>query len=415
MHSDLKLAGFDSQGKRRRWYQPVLVTIVGALLGVVLISAGILPSPLARLQQRTPTGSGMEGDKRLLVLRQEPSPTTGAPIANIWLVHADGTGLRRITNEPAGVIDYTVAPDGTEMAYTAPDGLAATVIWRIGIDATNRVRLTSVADPAAYSNPTWSPVGNRILYVRRDLPPQSSASFTNSPQPTKDEDDITPAIWMMTPEGSSPRRIYGGIDGEAGEAPVWSPDGTHAAFQESFPQLYRHAIVITDLATPPIKVPTGFVGRISWSPDNQSLAFDEIFTAGKGSRQIVMIRADGSGRMTFFAAGEDRTDSAPTWSPDGQSLVFVRRDASALPAGALTPISDIWRATRDGSNPHRVVGGDRRTSDDLSWSPDGKLIAAIRYPVSNPSERGIWVVNADGTHAHVLIMGATGATWLPQA
>lgn len=103
------------------------------------------------------------------MLRSEPSPTTGVPIENIWTINADGTGLRRITDEAEGVLDFAIAPDGKRLVFVARDGLTATALWRIGTEGGQRTRLTPSADPAVYTEPAWSPAGDVILYVRRNL------------------------------------------------------------------------------------------------------------------------------------------------------------------------------------------------------------------------------------------------------
>ena len=79
-------------------------------------------------------------------------------------------------------------------------------------------------------------------------------------------------------------------------------------------------------------------------------------------------------------------DYGSDWSPDGTKIVY---DSEA--AGG----SNIVVANADGSDP--VVIG---TGEDPAWSPDGTRIA---YAGDGGS---IWVVNADGSDAHSVTVGA---------
>ena len=91
----------------------------------------------------------------------------------------------------------------------------------------------------------------------------------------------------------------------------------------------------------------------------------------------------------------------------------MRRSADPPPAGAVGAVAEVWTATRDGQIGRRLFGGEGRGAADLSWSPGGEMVAALRYTVVGAAERGIWVVDADGSHARELVKDATHAIWLP--
>lgn len=110
--------------------------------------------------------------RSLLALRPEPPSRTHGPIDNLWELRTDGSDLRRITDEPNGVLEYSIAPDGARIVYIAPDGPLATAMWVVERDGTMHIRLSPAAEPAPYSSPAWSPAGDAILYVRRNLDPQ---------------------------------------------------------------------------------------------------------------------------------------------------------------------------------------------------------------------------------------------------
>lgn len=220
-----------------------------------------------------------------------------------------------------------------------------------------------------------------------------------------------PKIYAITPGGKHLGRVYGNGE-EVGEGPVWSPDASRVAFREVFAQQGLTNLVILPFSADPVRVATGVNTRIAWSPDGKWIAYDEGVVNGNGGSRIVLMRADGVGRTPLFA-GEAQRDVAPAWSPNGQTLAFLRRTSGPLLTDAVAAVREVWRATRDGHDPRRLFGGDGRASSEPLWSPDGRMVASTRYSVSGVVERGVWLVNADGSRARQLLKGASSPTWLP--
>ncbi len=76
--------------------------------------------------------------------------------------------------------------------------------------------------------------------------------------------------------------------------------------------------------------------------------------------------------------------TGPEISPDGRSIVFMR----------WTPASDqyqIWIMNRDGSDPHRLIGG---TGWDPTWSPDG---TRILFASDRDGSSQLYVARSDGS------------------
>jgi Tol biopolymer transport system component len=374
---------------------PAILAPTVVLLVLLLLFSGMFPISLGPLRDRFSPNRDVV--RQLLVVRSEPSATTGAPIGNVWMIRSDGTGLRRITNATAGIIDYTIDPKGSHIAYTTPDGPATTALWVADLNSGASARITPAGDPAAYANPVWSPAGDSILYVRRNPADEDSA----------------PRIYAIHPDGQPLGQISGQGDG-AGEAPVWSPDATHVALREVVPQLNKTTLVISDFTANPIKIPIGTSTRTAWSPDGQWLVYDELSAGGDGGSHLVLLRADGTQRTVLFP-GETHIDTAPTWSPDGETLAFLRRTPGPPPHGAVAAMTEVWSTMRDGHDMRRLFGGDQRASSEPLWSPDGRLLASTRYRISDDSasERGVWVLNADGSRARQLLKDATNPLWLP--
>lgn len=128
----------------------------------------------------------------------------------------------------------------------------------------------------------------------------------------------------------------------------------------------------------------------SWSPDGQWIVF-EGSQPGASEDGLVghiwKVRSDGSSlaQLTSDPAYDDRQ---PNWSPAGDRILFQRR---ALPDGQW----DIYTMASDGSDPHNVTDDPTASDTDASWSPGGQCIVYSTdhggLPVPN-----IFVISARG-------------------
>ncbi len=92
-------------------------------------------------------------------------------------------------------------------------------------------------------------------------------------------------------------------------------------------------------------------------------------------------------RLTFDPANH----LEPSWSPDGQRVVFVQLTGSRISAGSTIHA----RAANGGGQDELLVGPENTTVPVTfswpQWSPDGKYL--IYHKASGPSGGSIWAVS----------------------
>ena len=146
----------------------------------------------------------------------------------------------------------------------------------------------------------------------------------------------------------------------------------------------------------PVTTMSGNESYASFSPDATQVAF---CWEGEGRQQGGVSNKDVwvkfvTGMETRRLTSSPEDDWAPSWSPDGSRVAFVR-----MPVGASTHTSGrLYTVSALG-------GGERRLGDfpaglsQLAWSPDGRHVAARRVRGADetaPEASGIHLVPADG-------------------
>jgi dipeptidyl aminopeptidase/acylaminoacyl peptidase len=204
-----------------------------------------------------------------------------------------------------------------------------------------------------------------------------------------------------------------------------SPDGTRVAYVTSTPSLVRNEhqaalFVVPASGGTPLRAgdtvqifnsPTP-APRLRWSPDGASIG---VLALVNGRPQVVSIPAGGGDARTLTNASEGVF--AYEWSPDGQRLAYLTRDAMpeeeaqrrqdrSFVIRADAPDRPARLVVQDPSGSIRVVSPPSHYVDAFSWAPDGREIAYSAAPkagFTSPYYTRIYAVAPDGGGARTIV------------
>jgi len=213
---------------------------------------------------------------------------------DLWAIHPDGSGMRRITTHPAPPfwIEPVWSPDGQWIVFEADSEAASELqqrgaIFKIRSDGTQLTQLTRRnGEDFDDRLPNWSPEGDQVLFQHRD--------------PLLGDGDNWD-IFVIDTEGDNPVNVSD-APGSFNTDNSWSPDGRWIASSSQFPadgQPLPHPNIIAFFvpdADGHVHAPVRIThsdqhedGAASVSPDGQWGAFESHQTPDENSPSDIWI------------------------------------------------------------------------------------------------------------------------------
>jgi len=257
--------------------------------------------------------------------------TWGGPF---YLIAADGTGLRPITDG----MDPTWSPDGTQIAFVRwrePRG-----VWVVDVDSGDEWR---AFDWSETRWPSWSPDGSQILFSRQHGGRLEGIEY-----------------------------CFRGFCFTIPPHPHWTLGVVHLAEG--------------DFREPPA---SQFSLAPEWSPSGDRIAYAD--------EQGLRVQNE-DGEVSYLIT-HDASDTGPAWSPDGSRLAFTRRQHDHW---------EVYVVDADGRNPTRLTDTPRKPGGDLgnsaapAWSPDGQYLAFL---TDRSGKWELWIMQANGSAQRPMFEG----------
>ena len=236
---------------------------------------------------------------------------TAGTNVDVYVMNADGSGLSRLTDDPAHDTDPAWSPDGSRIAFASDRGRAAgsSQIWVVNDDGGDETLLISAPVGGTALSPSWSPDGDRIAY-----------------QAITDDSGIA----VANADGSNPTRL---ITSQAASDPDWAPDGIRIAFSQADGiEGGNQNIYVMDADGTDVTRMTDDPDsdtQPAWSPDGQSIAFTH--TPDEGSADVWSVTR--IGRVLTRLTTDDAQDWFPTWQPTGTYELSVTPGSATRTVG----------------------------------------------------------------------------------
>lgn len=298
----------------------------------------------------------------------------------LWIVsahHGDASHLAGSSRLNLGAAQ--VSPNGKKVvAMGARQGDSNNHIWVIDVGSGKAKKVTGSHSTQAY--PQWSPNGRWIAYER----------YPKATRPRV-------ILKAMHPDGSAKHVISKAKEGL--QIGSWAPDSrrivftryiSHGSDQWSELEIARlgggHTRTVIQPTADNLRGP-------QWSPTSNRIVYEDLPTNWRGSR-LISVRPDGSHqRVLARGPGAHTTNMAPSWSPDGRKIGYLR--CSPWPGTGIL-VCKLFAMRANGSAKRKVAPAD---VEDFAWSPSGRKLvySHTKAPESIYSQWRLWVTRSNGS------------------
>lgn len=338
----------------------IIKTLLSAITALTLMVAGLMggEAAAAATAEEDPRFTRMDvfdlqwvsdpqispGGEKIVYVRRGMDIMEDRRTAELWIMNADGTGHRKLTERDTDESSPRWSPDGEKIAFRSSHDTHGMQIYIHWLEQGRTARITEAE--RSPGNIAWSPDGEKIAFSAHV--PESQPSMVTPPSAPDG------AEWADEP------RVETRLNHES--------DGTGVLEYG-----YDHLFVVPVDGGHERQVTSGdyhHSSTPSWTPDGQTLVFSanrhDDWDQERNNSEIYKVDVDG-GEITQLT---DRygPHSSPVVSPDGQAIAFTSYEDQVQ----TYQINHIYTMNLDGSNRQRIETGMDRSPSGLRWDEDGQ-------------------------------------------
>lgn len=301
---------------------------------------------------------------------------------------------QQLTSAPAGVWDFTVASDGSEIVFSALNAQGGTDLW-VSASAQKPELLLACAKSFC-TTPAFSPDGRVLAFSRRN--PSDFAAAAVSPPRINMLDMQTKELAPLAADGQ-----------QLGTDPHWSADGKWLAYLAPD----RGGVAIVNLESGIETVYPTMTGEVgAWDTQRNVLLMSESREQdGKQVDHLLLIDPVGQTQQDMSGESSLVQDNAPAWSPDGNWIAFRRNELTG-PRQTLT--KQLWIMRADGTDARPLTADPAIDYSAPGWSPDGRYLIYHKLPLKGPTVvRSVWAMDLATGEERQLAQNGLLPIWVP--
>jgi len=322
-----------------------------------------------------------DGSRVVLVVRTtDLKENTGR--TSLWMVGADGTGLRRLTAHRSGDRDPRWTPDGKAVFFLSSRS-GSSQVWRIPVDGGEAEQVTDL--PLDAGNLILSPDGTHLAFTMEVFPDANSSAATKQRLDQRAKQKSTGRVYD---------RLF------VRHWDTWSDGRRSHLFVMPATGKGRPVDVMGRMDADAPSKPFGGPEEFTFTPDGREVVFTARDAGPREpwSTDLDLYRApiDGSRPAVCLTERNPASDCCPSFSPDGRTMAYL---AMARPGYESDRYRIVLRRWPSGEERVLTEGWDRSPSA-ISWSADGKLLYAL---AENFGQNSLFAIDAASGNVRVVV------------
>lgn len=319
--------------------------------------------------------------KRVVFVLRKTDLEANKGRTDLWIMDADGTDLRQLTNHPDSDTNPRWTPDSKSILFLSTRS-GSSQVWQIPVDGGEARQITK--EPLDISNLVVSPGGANIAFSMDVYP-----DCETSDQTKKRLDEVAAR--------KTSGRIYEGLFFRHWDS--WKDGRRSHVFVRALAG-DRSIDLMKGMKLDSPSKPFGGPDEITFTPDGRSIIFCARNAANDESWStnidLFIVPTEEKKPPQCLTEDNKGTDTQPVFSPDGKTLAYLSMARAGYEADRLRIVLRDWP---DGKS--RVLTEDWDFSaGGLTWSPDSKTLYCT---AANRGQQSIFAIDAATGKAKLLV------------